>query len=108
MRMAQKKNKFSRLTKKDTIILSSSVVPGNEISVRKLKDNLYRHDVKIISYQVSDVHETGHGNAGELAWINAIVKARFFMPGYGNHSMLKVHAELARSIGMKDENIVVQ
>jgi len=107
MRMAQKKNKFIRLTKKDTIILSSSVVPGNEISVRKLKDNLYRHDVKIISYQVSDVHATGHGNAGELAWINTIVKARFFMPGYGNHSMLKVHAELARSIGMKDENIVV-
>ncbi|AKM84166.1 TPA: hypothetical protein DCZ46_04170 [Candidatus Campbellbacteria bacterium] len=107
MRMAQKKNKFIQLNKRDTIILSSSVVPGNELSVRKLKDNLYRHDVKIISYQVSDVHATGHGNAGELAWINTMVNARFFVPGYGHHSMLKVHAELARSIGMKDENIVV-
>lgn len=107
MRMATKQNAYIQLNKRDTIILSSSIVPGNEISVRKLKDNLYRHDLKIISYQVSDVHSTGHGNAGELAWVNKKVGAKFFMPGYGNHSMLKVHAEVARSIGMKDENIFV-
>jgi len=107
MRMALKKNKYIQLNKRDTVILSSSIVPGNEISVRKLKDNLYRHDLKIISYQVSDVHSTGHGNAGELAWINKTVGAKYFMPGYGNHSMLKVHAEVARSVEMKDENIIV-
>lgn len=107
MRMAVKKNKYIQLNKKDTVILSSSIVPGNEISVRKLKDNLYRHDLKIITYQVSDVHSTGHGNAGELAWINKMVSAKFFMPSYGNHSMLKVHAEVARSIGMKNEDIIV-
>ncbi len=107
MRIALKKHKTIQLNKRDTIILSSSIVPGNEISVRKLKDNLYRHDVKVITYQVSDVHSTGHGNAGELAWINKMVNPRFFMPGYGNHSMLKVHAEVARSVGMKDENIIV-
>jgi len=107
MRMATKKNKYIQLEKRDTIILSSSIVPGNEISVRKLKDNLSRHDVKIINYQVSDVHSTGHGNAGELAWINKMVNAKYFMPAYGHHSMLKIHAEVARSVGMKDENIIV-
>ena len=107
MRMATKKNKYIQLGKRDTIILSSSIVPGNEISVRKLKDNLSRHDVKIINYQVSDVHSTGHGNAGELAWINKMVNAKYFMPAYGHHSMLKIHAEVARSVGMKDENIIV-
>jgi len=108
MRMAVKKNKFIQLNKRDTVILSSSIVPGNEVSVRKLKDNLYRHDLKVITYQVSDVHSTGHGNAGELAWINKKVGAKFFMPAYGNHSMLKIHAEVAREqAGMKAENIVV-
>src|SRR3989339_576877 len=61
----------------------------------------------IINYQVSDVHSTGHGNAGELAWINKMVNAKYFMPAYGHHSMLKIHAEVAKSVGMKDENIIV-
>ena len=108
MRMAVKKNKYVQLSRRDTVILSSSIVPGNEVSVRKLKDNLYRHDLKVITYQVSDVHSTGHGNAGELAWVNRKVGAKFFMPAYGNHSMLKVHAEVAREqAGMKAENIIV-
>jgi ribonuclease J len=107
MRIANKKHKFIRLDQNDTVILSSSVIPGNEISVRKLKDNLYRNNVSILHYKVSDVHSTGHGNAGELAWINTQVGARYFMPAYGFHSMLKVHAQIARSIGMKDENIIV-
>lgn len=107
MRMANKSHKYIKLNKRDTVVLSSSVIPGNEMSVRKLKDNLYRHDLKIIHYRVSDVHSTGHGNAGELAWINKKVGAKYFMPAYGFHSMLKVHAEVARSIGMQDKNIVV-
>lgn len=107
MRMANKKHKYIHLDRFDTVVLSSSIIPGNETSVRKLKDNLYRHNVSILHYKVSDVHSTGHGNAGELAWINSQVGARFFMPAYGFHSMLKVHAQIARGIGMKDENIIV-
>jgi ribonuclease J len=107
MRMANKKHKYIRLDRFDTVILSSSIIPGNEISVRKLKDNLYRHNVSILHYKVSDVHSTGHGNAGELAWINSTIGARYFMPAYGFHSMLKAHAQVARSVGMKDENIIV-
>ncbi|MEK7120616.1 MAG: ribonuclease J [Patescibacteria group bacterium] len=107
MRMANKKHKYIHLDRFDTVVLSSSIIPGNETSVRKLKDNLYRHNVSILHYKVSDVHSTGHGNAGELAWINSQVGAKFFMPAYGFHSMLKVHAQVARGIGMKDENIIV-
>lgn len=108
MRMATNKHKFIRLTKRDTVILSSSIVPGNEISVRKLLDNLYRHDLKVINYKISDVHAGGHGRSEELIWVNKMVKPKFFMPGYGNHSMLKVHAEVARtSAGIPAENIIV-
>ena len=107
MRLALKKHPHITLNSRDTVVLSSSVIPGNELSVRKLEDNLYRHDLKVIHYRVSEVHSTGHGNAQELAWVISQVNAKFFMPGYGHHSMLKVHAEIARSIGVKPENIMV-
>ncbi|MBU4536613.1 ribonuclease J [Patescibacteria group bacterium] len=107
MRMSIKQHKNIILNSRDTVVLSSSIIPGNEISVRRLEDNLYRHDLKIIHYRVADVHSTGHGNAQELAWVNTQVGAKFFMPGYGHHSMLKVHAEIARSIGVPAENIIV-
>ncbi|MFH1402186.1 MAG: ribonuclease J [Patescibacteria group bacterium] len=107
MRMSTKQHKFISLNDRDTLVLSSSIIPGNELSVRKLEDNLYRHNLKIIHYRVADVHSTGHGNAQELIWINQKVGAKFFIPSYGHHSMLKVHAEIARSIGIAPENIIV-
>ncbi len=107
MRMSLKQHKNIFLNERDTVVLSSSIIPGNELSVRKLEDNLYRHDLKIIHYRVADVHSTGHGNAQELAWINTQVNPKFFMPGYGHHSMLKVHAQIAKSIGFPAENIIV-
>ncbi len=107
MRMATKKHKFIQLNERDTVVLSSSIVPGNELSVRKLLDNLYRHDLTVITYKISDIHAGGHGRSEELKWINKKVNAKFFMPGYGNHSMLKIHANMAKSIGVPAENIVV-
>jgi len=107
MRMALKQHKYIFLNERDTVILSSSIIPGNEMSVRRLEDNLYRHNLKIIHYRTSDVHSTGHGNAQELAWINQKVGARFFIPAYGHHSMLKVHAEIIRSLGFPAENIII-
>jgi ribonuclease J len=77
------------------------------MAVRKLKDNLYRHNVKILHYRVSDVHSTGHGNAGELAWINKKVGAKFFMPAYGYHSMLRNHAQAVMDSGFPRENVII-
>jgi len=107
MRIALKKHKYITLTERDTIVLSSSVIPGNEISVQKLKDNLYRHNVHIIHYRVSDVHSTGHGNAGELVWINQKVHPKFFMPAYGFRSMLANHAQAVIAAGFPKENVIV-
>jgi ribonuclease J len=107
MRIATKQHKYITLTERDTIVLSSSVIPGNEIAVQKLKDNLYRHGVSLIHYRSSDVHSTGHGNTGELVWINKQVGAKFFMPGYGYHSMLRCHAKAVEQSGFPRENIVV-
>ncbi|MBI2025647.1 ribonuclease J [Candidatus Kaiserbacteria bacterium] len=107
MRIATKQHKNITLTERDTIVLSSSVIPGNEIAVQKLKDNLYRHGVTLIHYRSSDVHSTGHGNTGELVWINRQVHPKFFMPAYGYHSMLRCHAKAVEQSGFPKENIIV-
>ncbi|HET8574743.1 MAG TPA: ribonuclease J [Candidatus Paceibacterota bacterium] len=107
MRMATKQHKYVTLNERDTILLSSSVIPGNELSVQRLKDELYRNGVKLITYRTSEVHASGHGNQEELAWINKMVGAKFFMPGYGYHSMLRVHAEVAERVGVPRKNIIL-
>lgn len=107
MRIATKQHKYITFNERDTVVLSSSVIPGNEISVQKLKDNLYRANVTIIHYRSSDVHSTGHGNSGELVWINQQVHAKFFMPGYGYRSMTTCHARAVEQSGFPRENIVL-
>lgn len=107
MRIATKQHKFIQLQERDTIVLSSSVIPGNEISVQKLKDNLYRHNVTIIHYRSSDVHSTGHGNAGELVWVNQQVNAKFFMPSYGYRSMTTCHAKAVEQAGRPKDTIII-
>jgi len=107
MRIATRQHKYIRLNERDTIVLSSSVIPGNEISVQKLKDNLYRNNVRLVHYRASDVHSTGHGNSGELSWINNKVGAKYFMPAYGYHSMLRCHAQAVIDSGFKKENVII-
>lgn len=107
MRMSNNTHKYLKLTKTDTIVLSSSVIPGNERAVTALKDNLYRHDSKIITYLDSDVHAGGHGKRNELEWIHRQIPYKFFMPVHGHHFMLKIHAELSNSVGTPRENVIV-
>ncbi len=109
MRMANKQHKNIKIGKRDTVLLSSSIIPGNEKSVQKLKDNLARQGAKIIHYRTSDVyiHSTGHGNRGELEWLHKKIKPKFFMPIHGHHYMLRLHADLAESLGMPEDHIIV-
>jgi len=107
MRMATDKHKFITLTERDTIVLSSSVIPGNEIAVQKLKDNIYRKDVKVVNYQGSHVHSSGHGNAGELVWIHQAIKPKFLIPVHGHHYHLKNHMWAAVENGFPRDNVAV-
>lgn len=107
MRMASKTHKQITLRKEDTILLSSSVIPTNISAVERLKDLLYRSEAKIITYLDSDVHASGHGNRDELAWIHQQIKYRYFVPLHGNHYRLRLHADLAHSLGTPREHIVV-
>ena len=107
MRIANKIHKYIRLSPRDTILMSSSIIPGNERNVQKLKDNLSRQGAHIIHYKTSDIHSSGHANADELAWIHQKIKPKFFVPVHGYHYMLRVHADIAKKGGLSEENILI-
>jgi ribonuclease J len=107
VRMSTKTHKFIKINPSDTILFSASVVPGNERSVQKLKDNLSRQGAHIITYQTSDVHSSGHANRDETAWIHKKVNAKFFVPLHGYHYMLRAHTQIAQSLGMPKENTII-
>jgi ribonuclease J len=101
--------KFS-LQKGDTIILSASIVPGNERQVQRMKDGLSRQGVKVISYRTAGedfVHATGHGNKEDVRWLHRKTHPRFFIPIHGHHFHLELHKELAMELGMPENHIVV-
>ncbi len=108
-RLANKSHKVITLTKNDTIVLSSSIIPGNEKSVQAMKDNIARTGAKIVHYRTSEVfiHSTGHGNRGEIEWLHKKLKPKFFIPIHGSHYMLRLHTELAMGLGMKENEIVI-
>ncbi|MFT6361275.1 MAG: ribonuclease J [Candidatus Paceibacteria bacterium] len=108
MRISTKKHPKIKFNERDTVILSSSVIPGNAGSIRKLKDNLSRHDLRIVQYRTSDIHASGHGNLDELLWIQKTINPKFFMPVHGYHSMLRAHAQGAMEInGVEKKNIII-
>lgn len=109
-RAANKTDKKFTIKKGDTIILSASVVPGNERAVQKMKDNLSRQGVKIISYRTPGedfVHATGHGNKEDIRWLHRKINEKFFMPIHGHHYHLELHKELVMELGMPEDHIIV-
>lgn len=107
MRIANGKHKYIKIQPDDTIVLSSSVIPGNERSIQNLKDNLARQGAKIIHYKVADVHASGHAYQEELKLMVKMIKPKFLIPIHGYYFMLKTNADLAESIGMPKQNIAV-
>ncbi len=107
MRMSNNTHRSIKLQESDTIILSSSVIPGNESAIDNLKDNLYRSNVRVITYVDNVVHASGHGKRAELEWIHKQIPYKFFMPVHGHHHRLKMHAELAQSLGVDKDHTIV-
>jgi ribonuclease J len=107
MRISTKTHKYIAINPNDTILMSSSIIPGNERGVQRLKDNLSRLGAKIIHYKTSDVHSSGHANREEQAWIISKINPQFFIPIHGYHYMLHVHGQTAQTVGVKSENVVI-
>ena len=107
MRIAMKEHKTIHLKKGDDIILSSSVIPGNERSVQILKDGMLRQGVKVFHYKMMDIHAGGHGQIEELKEMMRMMKPKFLMPIHGQYSMLVAHGDLAKEVGIPEKNIII-
>lgn len=106
-RIVNEEHRFIRIKKEDTIIFSSSVIPGNERTIQRLKDDLYRKCDNVIHSDILDVHTSGHSNAMDIQEILRQIKPDIFLPVYANHYFLKEAAKLGERVGIKKENIFV-
>jgi len=91
----------------DTVIFSSSVIPGNERTIQTLKDMVVRQGAKVIHYEMMDVHAGGHAKQEDLKLMMRLLKPKYMMPIEANHYLLKAHAELAEQVGIPKNNIFV-
>ncbi|MDA1337286.1 MAG: ribonuclease J [bacterium] len=107
MRVINKEHKLLRIHKGDSVIFSSSVIPGNERTVQFVKDQLYRQQATVFHYKMMDIHASGHAGQAELREIIGYIKPKFFMPIHGQFSMMYTHADLAKEEGIPESNIVV-
>ncbi len=107
MRILSKQHRHFHLKKGDTVVLSSSVIPGNERAVQGLKDDIMRQGADIFHSQMMDIHAKGHAQKEELQEMIRIMKPRFFMPIHGQYSMMASHAKIAEGEGVKQNNIAL-
>lgn len=106
-RIANNEHRSVSIRKGDTVIFSSSIVPGNEASVQKLKDTLYRKGAKVFHYQMMDVHASGHAYKEDIKLFLALMKPKYYMPIEGNHFLLQENAAVAYSMGWKEEQVLI-
>lgn len=107
MRIANKEHQYLSVEQGDTIIFSSSVIPGNERTVQSLKDTLVRSGARIVHYANMDVHAGGHAKQDELKLMIRLTMPHYFIPVHGNRFMLQAHGELAESVGIPTDHVFI-
>jgi ribonuclease J len=107
MRVATKSHRYLDIKRGDTVIFSSSVIPGNERSIQTLKDLLFRCGARVIHYKMMDIHAGGHAKIEEQKLLIRLLKPQFFIPIEAPHYLLQLHAKTAQSVGVPAENIAV-
>ncbi|MFI5907314.1 ribonuclease J [Dactylosporangium sp. NPDC051541] len=106
-RMANGDHRHIVIGEGDTIVLASSLVPGNETAVYRVINQLSRAGAIVVHKDVAKVHVSGHAPAGELLYLLNVVKPRNFMPVHGEWRHLRAHAQLAREAGVPAERVVL-
>ena len=106
-RMAFSQHKQIEVGPGDRVIISASAIPGNENTVSRVINELFRKGVEVIYDRADMLHVSGHACQEELKIIHALTKPRFFIPLHGEQRMLQIHKRVAESMGMSPKNIVV-
>lgn len=108
MKIMGKEHRFIQIEKGDTVIFSSSVIPGNEMAVQHLKDGLTKQGAKIYHYKMLDIHASGHAHKEDLKLMLNLIKPYNIMPVHGFYYMQKLFNDLAMDVlGLKQENCIL-
>jgi ribonuclease J len=106
-RLANGTNRQFDVREGDTIVLSSQTIPGNEESVYRTINNLFRRGANVIYEDIAPVHVSGHASQEEMKLLLHLVRPKYLIPIHGELRMLKHHAQLAEEVGIPKENIAV-
>ncbi len=106
-RIATGEHRQIRIKKGDTVVLSSSPIPGNEKSVSGVMDNLLRQGAKVIYNRVMDIHSSGHAYQEDLKMMIAIVQPKHLIPLHGERHKLVLHGQIAQSMGIAPAGILI-
>ena len=106
-RIAIDEHKQIKIREGDTVILSAKMIPGNERSIGKIINHLFRRGANVIYEKVSEVHVSGHASKEELKLMLNLIKPRYFMPIHGEYRHLIYHSMLAKKMDIPKENIFI-
>jgi ribonuclease J len=107
MRIASNEHRHVQLQKKDSVIFSSSVIPGNERTVQRLKDLFYRMGARVYDYNMMDIHASGHAYKEDLKQMIRLIRPKVLMPIHGQYSMMVNHGYLGQDEGIPESNILI-
>ncbi|HZP89408.1 MAG TPA: ribonuclease J, partial [Actinomycetota bacterium] len=105
--MAAREHKWIRLEPNDTVVLSSSLIPGNEPAIHRVVDGLYRTGADVFHMPAAAVHASGHAAQEELRLMLSLVRPRWFIPVHGERRHLAHHAKLATEVGIPPDHVLV-
>lgn len=106
-RMAMGEHRKIQIQPGDMVILSSHPIPGNEKSVSRTINLLYKMGAEVIYEAKEDVHVSGHACQEELKLMQALVKPKYFIPVHGEYRHLKIHSELAQKMGLDSQHVMI-
>lgn len=106
-RIAMAEHRKLEISKGDTVIISANPIPGNEKSVGKIINHLFKEGANVVYEPHLGIHTSGHANQEELKLLLNLTRPKYFIPIHGEHRMLMKHAELAESVGVPKENIFI-
>ena len=106
-RMASKEHRHIAIDAGDTVVISANPIPGNERSIGRTINQLFKQGANVFYHAVSGVHVSGHASQEELKLMISLVRPRSFVPIHGEYRMLIAHARIAEELGIPKERIVI-